>query len=52
MFFGYIGFGVPAVALGHFADHFGIINSLLLFECFITVLSICLFIAFTRPGYL
>ena len=52
MFFGYIGFGVPAVALGYFADHFGIINSLLLFECFITVLSICLFIAFTRPGYL
>ena len=48
MFFGYIGFGIPAVLLGYFADHFGIINSLLLFEGFIIVLSAWLFIVFSR----
>jgi MFS family permease len=42
MFVGYIGFGIPAVFLGYFADHFGIINALLLFETVIIVLSIWL----------
>ncbi len=42
MFFGYVGFSIPAVCLGYFADHFGIINSLLLFECFIMLFSIVL----------
>jgi predicted MFS family arabinose efflux permease len=39
MFFGYLGFGIPAILLGYFADHFGIVNSLLLFEAFILLCS-------------
>jgi MFS family permease len=42
MFVGYIGFGIPAVFLGYFADQFGIINALLLFEGIIIVLSVWL----------
>lgn len=48
MFVGYIGFGIPAVFLGYFADHFGIINALLLFEVVIIVLSIWLAIHLAR----
>lgn len=46
MFFGYIGFGIPAICIGYFADHFGIINSLLLFESVIVALSLWLAIIF------
>jgi MFS family permease len=48
MFFGYIGFGIPAICLGYLADQFGIINSLLMFEIFITVLSIWLTFVFYK----
>ena len=48
MFVGYIGFGIPAVFLGYFADHFGIINALLLFEAVIIVLSIWLAVLLIR----
>jgi MFS family permease len=48
MFVGYIGFGIPAVFLGYFADHFGIINALLLFEGVIIILSIWLAILLNR----
>jgi hypothetical protein len=50
MFYGYIGFGIPAVGLGYFADHSGIINSLLLFEILIILLSALLFFVFSRSG--
>jgi MFS family permease len=46
MFYGYIGFGIPAIFLGYIADHFGIINSLLVFEVTIIFLSIYLFFTF------
>jgi len=48
MFVGYIGFGIPAVFLGYFADHFGIVNALLLFEGIIILLSIWLAVILTR----
>lgn len=48
MFYGYIGFGIPAIFLGYIADQFGIINSLLLFEAVIILLSIYLFIIFRK----
>ncbi|MEI9810788.1 MAG: MFS transporter [Bacteroidota bacterium] len=48
MFFGYIGFGIPAIFLGYIADKFGIINSLLVFEAAIILLSIYLFLTFKR----
>ena len=37
MFFGYIGFGIPAALLGYLADKVGIINSLWLFEILISI---------------
>lgn len=48
MFVGYIGFGIPAVFLGYFADHFGIVNALLLFEAVIIILSIWLAVLLVR----
>ena len=48
MFYGYIGFGIPAVFLGYLADAFGIINALLVFEIIITVLSIYLRLTFNK----
>jgi MFS family permease len=48
MFYGYIGFGIPAVFLGYLADAFGIINALLVFEITITILSIHLFFIFDK----
>jgi uncharacterized membrane protein len=48
MFFGYIGFGIPAVFLGYLADAFGIINALIVFEIAITMLSIYLFLTFEK----
>jgi MFS family permease len=48
MFFGYIGFGIPAICLGYLADQFGIIYSLLIFEIFIVVLSIWLAFVFYK----
>ncbi len=48
MFFGYIGFGIPAVGLGYFADRFGINNALLLFETAVIFLSVVLWIVFSK----
>ncbi len=48
MFYGYIGFGIPAVFLGYLADVFGIINALLVFEFIIAILSIYLFFTFNN----
>ncbi len=48
MFYGYIGFGIPAVFLGYLADAFGIIHALIVFETIIAVLSIYLFLTFDR----
>ena len=48
MFIGYIGFGIPAVCLGYFADYFGITNSLWLFEALISGLSIWLYFLLAR----
>jgi MFS family permease len=48
MFTGYIGFGIPAVCLGYFADYFGITNSLWLFEAMIGGLSVWLYFLFVR----
>jgi hypothetical protein len=48
MFYGYIGFGIPAVFLGYIADQFGIINSLLLFESVVIALSVYLFTTFKK----
>lgn len=48
MFYGYIGFGIPAVFLGYLADAFGIINALLVFEIIITILSIYLLFTFNK----
>lgn len=48
MFFGYIGFGIPAVFLGYLADAFGIIQALVVFEIVIVMLSIYLFVIFDR----
>lgn len=49
MFFGYVGFGIPAVVLGFLADSIGIINSLVVFEVLILLLSGYLFFTFDRP---
>jgi len=51
MFFGYVGFGIPAICLGYFADHFGIINALFLFEGCIILLSAWLAIIFYRAKF-
>jgi MFS family permease len=48
MFYGYVGFGIPAIFLGYIADHFGITNSLLYFEIVIILLSIYLFMTFKK----
>lgn len=48
MFFGYVGFGIPAVLLGFLADSIGIIASLLVFELLIAVLSLYLYLRFDR----
>jgi MFS family permease len=48
MFYGYIGFGIPAIFLGYIADTFGILNSLLVFEVTIILLSIYLSLTFRR----
>ncbi|MEP6674147.1 MAG: MFS transporter [Ferruginibacter sp.] len=48
MFVGYIGFGIPAIFLGYLADHSGIINSLLVFETVIILLSAYLLIKLNR----
>ena len=48
MFYGYIGFGIPAVFLGYLADAFGIINALLVFEMIIILLSIYLRLTFNK----
>jgi MFS family permease len=48
MFFGYVGFGIPAVVLGFLADSIGIINSLVVFEVLILLLSGYLYITFDR----
>lgn len=48
MFYGYIGFGIPAIFLGYLADNFGIINALLFFEVAIVALSIYLLLALRR----
>lgn len=48
MFIGYVGFGIPAIFLGYFADHYGIINSLLLFELAIILLSGWLYWRFNK----
>ncbi|WP_310595315.1 MFS transporter [Flavobacterium sp.] len=50
MFFGYVGFGIPAVVLGFLADSIGIINSLVVFEVLILLLSGYLYITFDRPN--
>lgn len=52
MFFGYIGFGIPAICLGYLADRFGIIHSLVIFEIFIIVLSVWLAFFFINRGLL
>lgn len=48
MFFGYIGFGIPAIFLGYLADTIGIISSLLVFEICIVVLSCYLYLIFDK----
>jgi MFS family permease len=48
MFYGYIGFGIPAIFLGYIADRFGIENSLLVFEICIILLSLYLFLVFKK----
>lgn len=48
MFFGYIGFGIPAIFLGFLSDRYGIVNALLLFEAVVILLSIFLFLKISR----
>jgi MFS family permease len=48
MFFGYVGFGIPAVVLGFLADVFGIITSLVTFEILIVLLSLYLYLIFDQ----
>ncbi|MEP6627033.1 MAG: hypothetical protein ABJA32_03575, partial [Ginsengibacter sp.] len=53
MFFGYIGFGIPAALLGYLADKVGVINSLWLFE--ILILTGCIWILkliFKKQSYI
>lgn len=52
MFVGYIGFGIPAIFLGYFADYFGIISSLIVFECIIVFVSIWMVLLINNPRYL
>lgn len=42
LFFGYIGFGIPAVFLGYLSDNIGIVNALLVFEVVIVLLTVYL----------
>lgn len=42
MFFGYIGFGIPAIFLGYLSDHLGIVNALLIYEGTLLILTIYL----------
>ena len=48
MFFGYVGFGIPAVLLGFLADSIGIVPSLIVFEIAIIVLSLYLYFTFDK----
>jgi MFS family permease len=48
MFFGYVGFGIPAVVLGFLADSIGIIASLIVFEIAIITLSLYLYYTFDQ----
>ena len=48
MFFGYVGFGIPAVVLGFLADAVGIVTSLLTFEVVILFLSLYLYLTFDK----
>jgi MFS family permease len=48
MFYGYIGFGIPAVFLGYLADVFGIMYALLFFEIVILFSSFYLFLTFEK----
>jgi hypothetical protein len=48
MFFGYVGFGIPAVLLGFLADSIGIVPSLIVFEIVIIVLSLYLYFTFDK----
>lgn len=48
MFFGYVGFGIPAVILGFLADSIGIIASLIVFEITIIILSFYLYFTFDQ----
>ncbi len=50
MFFGYIGFGIPAICLGYIADNFGVIIALIVFEFFIVILSVLLAIHFYKKN--
>lgn len=51
MFFGYVGFGIPAVCLGYFADYFGVVYALLLFEALIITGSVALAVMLYRQVY-
>lgn len=42
MFIGYIGFGIPAIFLGFLSDKIGIVNTLLIFEVLIIIMSLYL----------
>jgi MFS family permease len=48
LFFGYIGFGIPAVFLGYLSDQVGIVNALLVFEVVIVLLTVYLMRVFRR----
>jgi MFS family permease len=48
MLFGYIGFGIPAIFLGLIADRVGILNSLIVFEAAIILVSLYLFLTFRK----
>jgi hypothetical protein len=48
MFFGYVGFGIPAIILGFLADSIGIISSLIVFEVTIIILSLYLYFTFDQ----
>ena len=51
MFFGYIGFGIPAIFLGFLADWIGIIEALIFFELVIVLLSAYLYITFDKSNH-
>jgi MFS family permease len=42
MFFGYIGFGIPAIFLGYLSDMLGIVNTLIFFEAVLILLTMLL----------